>query len=795
MYAFQTKPRNTAACYIFLSSSCSGHENTPVVPSRELTDEENAARVVITEILKSSPATPNNPKVAFMFLTPGPLPFEMLWDKFFQGHDGRFTVYVHASREQPAHASPYFRRRNIRSEKVDWGKISMVDAERRLLMNALQDPDNQQFVLLSDSCVPLHNFDYVYNYLIFTNLSFIDCYDDPGPHGAGGRYSEHMLPEIEFKDFRKGSQWFTMTRKHALIIMADSLYYRKFRLYCRPGFEGRNCYADEHYFQTLFYMVDPGGIANWSVTYVDWSERKWHPRSYKPQDITSKLLRNLTTFDIGLHFTSDEKKKEEDFGRNLMKMGVKLVQNCYRSASRHPLLVFMICVLIWIYRSFPVLFSILLHASPVIASTLVLLGTLLFYGHANAPQIQKEEKSHHHDVSLAFVGLDNAEIDEETHLVHNINFIDDHNKLKQEAKIELGNRKPILVNRYGQFQPFETGIARLRSRDGSRRNSIDPSHTVLGHIDDDDDDDKGWDTGSDVVEGSSPSASIADIFQMLNEHHPLMDSDVHLGSGDMINETDDDDDDDDREDMLVKDFDEDDTYITWTENDQRNLMNLGTLELERNQRLESLIARQKAIKNMRMMAEKNMANISSDIRFISTDNDNPFDLSNHSHENIFGSDPSNMLQRRHSLDLPYDLRVPERIASDRESIGSTHTSVINDHIIPRNRFSEYEETVKLQEVAEGDDRSNEVITSGENTGYEDKTSDKSSSSSFFDVPDDIYDGDDVKNDVKDNLEEDYNSIDNSSSSTSDSQDEDSEDSDTEEEAGMAQRLKSWLTTW
>lgn len=76
----------------------------------------------------------------------------------------------------------------------------MVDAERRLLAHALQDIDNQHFVLLSDryvlwfafvhlyfivysfnstlmcvySCVPLHNFDYVYDYLMGTNLSFID---------------------------------------------------------------------------------------------------------------------------------------------------------------------------------------------------------------------------------------------------------------------------------------------------------------------------------------------------------------------------------------------------------------------------------------------------------------------------------------------------------------------------------------------------------------------------------------------------------------------------------------------
>ncbi|KAL2337810.1 hypothetical protein Fmac_012256 [Flemingia macrophylla] len=54
------------------------------------------------------------------------------------------------------------------------GKISMVDAERRLLANALQDPDNQQFVLLSDSCVPLYHFNYIYDYLMYTNISFVD---------------------------------------------------------------------------------------------------------------------------------------------------------------------------------------------------------------------------------------------------------------------------------------------------------------------------------------------------------------------------------------------------------------------------------------------------------------------------------------------------------------------------------------------------------------------------------------------------------------------------------------------
>lgn len=41
-------------------------------------------------------------------------------------------------------------------------------------------------------------------------------------------------------------------------------------------------------------MLDPTGISNWSVTHVDWSEGKWHPKSYKAQDVTLELMKNIT---------------------------------------------------------------------------------------------------------------------------------------------------------------------------------------------------------------------------------------------------------------------------------------------------------------------------------------------------------------------------------------------------------------------------------------------------------------------------------------------------------------------
>ena len=50
-------------------------------------------------------------------------------------------------------------------------------------------------------------------------------------------------------------------------------------------------------------MLDPGGIANWTLTYVDWSEGKWHPRTFMPEDVSHELLKNLTVLVLFTHYS------------------------------------------------------------------------------------------------------------------------------------------------------------------------------------------------------------------------------------------------------------------------------------------------------------------------------------------------------------------------------------------------------------------------------------------------------------------------------------------------------------
>ncbi|KAL5817965.1 hypothetical protein ACOSQ3_026343 [Xanthoceras sorbifolium] len=229
------------------------------------------------------------PKVAFMFLTKGPLPLAPLWEKFFEGHEGLSSIYVHPSpsynNSVPLNSVFYGRR--IPSKPVEWGKPTMVDAMRRLLANALLDIKNERFVLLSETCIPLFNFTTTYNYLINTNESYIASYDDPRKVGRG-RYNPQMFPTISISQWRKGSQWFELNRKLAIEIISDSKYYPIFREHCSPP-----CYMDEHYFPTLVNILAPEENSNRSITWVDWSKSGPHPGKFVRQDVSDEFLNRI----------------------------------------------------------------------------------------------------------------------------------------------------------------------------------------------------------------------------------------------------------------------------------------------------------------------------------------------------------------------------------------------------------------------------------------------------------------------------------------------------------------------
>ncbi|KAM1824184.1 hypothetical protein ACFX13_023805 [Malus domestica] len=279
------------------------------------------SRIMTLASLRNSQQN-QRPKIAFLFIARNRIPLDILWDVFFQGGESRFSIYVHSRPgflfNKATTRSVFFLDRQVNdSIQVDWGEASMIEAERILLRHALEDPLNQRFAFVSDSCIPLYNFSYIYDYIMSTRTSFVDSFADT----KEGRYNPKMHPVIPVHNWRKGSQWVVLTRKHAEVVVKDDRVFPMFQLHCKtkslPEFwrnrpipadtsKQHNCIPDEHYVQTLLAQQGlEGELTRRSLTHTSWDlsssrnreRRGWHPLTYKFSDATPMLIKSIKEID------------------------------------------------------------------------------------------------------------------------------------------------------------------------------------------------------------------------------------------------------------------------------------------------------------------------------------------------------------------------------------------------------------------------------------------------------------------------------------------------------------------
>ncbi|XP_023512252.1 uncharacterized protein LOC111777042 [Cucurbita pepo subsp. pepo] len=257
------------------------------------------------------------PKIAFLFLTRSNLPLDFIWASFFKnGDQAKFSIYIHSQPgfvyDKSTTKSPFFYGRQLNNSiQVLWGDSTMIEAERLLFGAALADPANQRFVLLSDSCIPLHNFSHTYRYLMSSTKSFVDSFLNVGE----GRYNPKMSPVIPREKWRKGSQWIALVRRHAEAVVNDAIIFPLFTNFCKrwPPPEhttGRqklkvkyhpNCIPDEHYVQTLLSIRDlENELERRTLTYTMWNssipkgdKRSWHPVTFQYSDATPLIIKEM----------------------------------------------------------------------------------------------------------------------------------------------------------------------------------------------------------------------------------------------------------------------------------------------------------------------------------------------------------------------------------------------------------------------------------------------------------------------------------------------------------------------
>ena len=326
---------------------------------------------------------------------------------------------------------------------------------------------------------------------------------------------------------------------------------------------------------------------------------------------------------------------------------VLLAVNIWSTTYEHPIFAGMFFFLLLLYKYLPYLFSFLVLCSPVIICAGLLLGILLSYDQPIYPGTDDDDRT-------AIKEL-----------------ISSHNVYHAFQEEEDKRQEPITNTQVLEDSTTAQGSLGL----------IDHQDVSESESDYDSESD------SDHAESSSPDASMTDIIPMLYELHSLLDSedphplnnapnDIRSASGTSMEESESDEEAENTEEGLdeeteEKNGDEAELAVKWTEDDEKNVIVLGTSELERNERVENLIAKRRARKSI-FESERNLidldggeiisstnwvSNFQAQIHPISVPRHNPFDLPSDSEEAcglhpIPGSAPSVLLPRQNPFDDP-----------------------------------------------------------------------------------------------------------------------------------------------
>lgn len=225
-------------------------------------------------------------KLAFLFLTVKDVAKPKWWLQFWHGHDSLYTIYAHTKEWQQLSPHSWLRQFQIPEHvPTKWATNSLVHASLLLLKYAFQNTDNQWFLLLSDSCIPIAPFPIIYHELMYerhVSLFRHNPYYHEKIEHEHRYYRFDGKDHIPLADFRKGHQWWILHRSAVEKILQS--------IPQTVHWFDRVFAADEHYFITMMIFLKLPFEYRES-TFVQFKSGHSHPEVWK--SIPSTLLLEL----------------------------------------------------------------------------------------------------------------------------------------------------------------------------------------------------------------------------------------------------------------------------------------------------------------------------------------------------------------------------------------------------------------------------------------------------------------------------------------------------------------------
>lgn len=292
----------TAVCVtVFVSTSSNADTITPLLtlplPSNTTNNTTN-----------NNTGGAQHNKIAFLFLTRDNLARSDIWQQFLAGHESKYSVFCHP--KHPQNVTDPVLKPHVIAEHVDtcWGCIGTVEANMLMMQRALSaDVNNQHFVLVSESCVPLCPFATIYAALR-PGTTYMSIFQQNFE-----RYDKIIQPTFPKRAFTKHcAQGVVFSREHAEILVNTRHNYL-------PRWQQVHC-VDEHYFCNVLRLQDPHfqeKTALVKITYDKWGKHLLDKKKYR-ENIDVQMDSYNTMFSVSNKFIDLLRSNKYLFGRKFV---------------------------------------------------------------------------------------------------------------------------------------------------------------------------------------------------------------------------------------------------------------------------------------------------------------------------------------------------------------------------------------------------------------------------------------------------------------------------------------------
>jgi len=228
-------------------------------------------------------------KIAFCYLIYDIINQEELWNNFFKNiNKDKYNIYIHYKTNKEL---KYFNKYKLNNcINTNYTDQTIIHAYNILFKTAYElDNDNYKFIIISQSCIPLKSFDYIYDHLTKDNKGYfnecpvIQCYPN----------CNNLLNYIDKQYISKSHNWFILNRELILYLayiehdIIDILY--------------NDIYAPAEYFYYTFIkknnMENHICITN-NLSIDATTFTYWKGMDYVFDDITLNGLKNYSNINL-----------------------------------------------------------------------------------------------------------------------------------------------------------------------------------------------------------------------------------------------------------------------------------------------------------------------------------------------------------------------------------------------------------------------------------------------------------------------------------------------------------------